>query len=134
MENYKPTKTEKIRARAEVFMAIRNGNMIKIPCIDCGNKKSEAHHEDYSKPLDVLWLCKEHHWDRHRVNPKRQPKTKNNFIRFIPIERIKKVVRNYDINCMFCNKIIPVHNTKYCNENCFEQMAVKMNWVKWWLK
>jgi hypothetical protein len=27
----------------------------------CGAKKSVAHHEDYKKPLDVIWLCQEHH-------------------------------------------------------------------------
>ncbi len=30
-------------------------------CSDCGETKVEAHHEDYSKPLDVEWLCKKHH-------------------------------------------------------------------------
>jgi hypothetical protein len=31
----------------------------------CGNKKSEAHHTDYSKPYDVIWLCDFHHHQLH---------------------------------------------------------------------
>ena len=35
------------------------------PCEVCG-EKAEAHHPDYSKPLDVRWLCKRHHMIEHR--------------------------------------------------------------------
>ena len=31
----------------------------------CG-KIGEAHHPDYSKPLDVIWLCSEHHAQVHK--------------------------------------------------------------------
>lgn len=34
-------------------------------CVVCGNKKTEAHHSDYSKPLDVTFLCKPHHFALH---------------------------------------------------------------------
>lgn len=38
------------------------------PCEVCGNKKSEAHHEDYSRPLDVRWLCFKCHRQWHKIH------------------------------------------------------------------
>ncbi len=38
------------------------------PCEVCGAEKTEAHHDDYTKPLDVRWLCKRHHSDLHTKN------------------------------------------------------------------
>lgn len=52
---------EKRRARHMVSNAIRDGRLIRKPCEVCGHLKAEAHHDDYSKPLDVRWLCKDHH-------------------------------------------------------------------------
>lgn len=46
--------------------AVRDGRLTKKPCEVCGTEeKVEAHHEDYSKPLDVMWLCFKHHRERH---------------------------------------------------------------------
>jgi len=36
-----------------------------MPCEICGCEKSEAHHDDYSRPLDVRWLCRVHHLMHH---------------------------------------------------------------------
>lgn len=52
---------QKYLARQEVLKAIRKKILIKKPCKICGNPKSEAHHKDYSKPLQVEWLCSKHH-------------------------------------------------------------------------
>ena len=42
-------------------------NIIKRqPCLVCFNPKSEAHHWNYDKPLDVIWLCRQHHFILHR--------------------------------------------------------------------
>lgn len=48
-----------------VQIAVNNGSLKKENCVVCGNIKSQAHHEDYTKPLDVVWYCKRHHMDRH---------------------------------------------------------------------
>lgn len=56
---------ERTRARQAVANALRSGRLERLPCEVCGNPASEAHHADYSKPLDVSWLCFQHHRERH---------------------------------------------------------------------
>jgi hypothetical protein len=53
------------RAQTIVGNALRDGKISKLPCEVCGTTNNlHAHHEDYSKPLDVNWLCALHH---HRL-------------------------------------------------------------------
>ena len=52
---------------ATVNHAVRSGVLISQPCRICGNVKSVAHHQDYSKPLDVLWYCRKHHMLLHSI-------------------------------------------------------------------
>ena len=53
-----PSKAEVKCAHAAVTRAIRSGDLIPRRCQSCnGRLNVQAHHEDYSKPLDVLWLC-----------------------------------------------------------------------------
>jgi hypothetical protein len=57
---------ERKRARKQCAYAIKTGKLIRQPCEQCGKPKSEAHHDDYSKPLDVRWLCRPCHGAVHR--------------------------------------------------------------------
>jgi hypothetical protein len=61
---------EKKSATTTLGNAVRDGKITKMPCAKCGDPRSEAHHEDYSKPLDVIWLCKKHHWMVHEEKRK----------------------------------------------------------------
>jgi hypothetical protein len=54
----------KYKCHTAVSNAIKDGKLIKQPCEVCGTK-AEAHHDDYSKPLDVRWLCRKHHLEHH---------------------------------------------------------------------
>ncbi len=56
---------EKPKAQAALRKAVAKGKIKKQPCEVCGAKKTEAHHDDYSKPFDVRWLCRIHHEDIH---------------------------------------------------------------------
>ncbi len=50
----------------KVRWALQSGTLQKLPCERCKNPKSLAHHEDYGKPLDVIWLCQPCHKQRHK--------------------------------------------------------------------
>jgi hypothetical protein len=56
---------EKIAAHKAVKIALSSGDLKRKPCEKCSAEKAQAHHEDYSKPLDVNWLCSTHHAERH---------------------------------------------------------------------
>lgn len=55
----------KVRARKALNHAVADGKVIPQPCKECGAPKAQAHHEDYTKPLDVDWLCPRCHTKHH---------------------------------------------------------------------
>ena len=64
-----PRKKERKGAAQAVYNAIKRGKMVRGACrigVDCRGRV-EAHHVDYSRPLDVMWLCKKHHAMQHRI-------------------------------------------------------------------
>jgi hypothetical protein len=69
------------RGYTKVVLAKRHGLLVPQPCERCGNPKVHAHHEDYSKPLEVTWLCHKHHFMRHKEMgwQRKKYKTKYNF-------------------------------------------------------
>lgn len=52
-------------ARLCVARAIKSGRLTRQSCSGCGSARAQAHHDDYSKPLDVLWLCTVCHAAKH---------------------------------------------------------------------
>lgn len=69
------------RTHRIVEQAIKNGILIPGSCEICGIKgtmsdgrnKIQAHHDDYSKPLEVRWLCQTHHYEHHKAAAKSYP-------------------------------------------------------------
>jgi hypothetical protein len=58
----------KRNAHQKLARAVLKGIIIrKFECEKCQSTiHVEAHHEDYEKPLDVIWLCSKCHHERHR--------------------------------------------------------------------
>lgn len=96
-------------ARRKVRKAIQRGKLLKKPCERCGDVNAQAHHEDYSKPLDVIWLCPFHHMEAHgrlavqnktlgnKTPAKPSPLVKLTVTQALEIRALKGTMRNIDI-------------------------------------
>ena len=60
---------ERRKAHAKLSYAVKSGSVKRLDCFICG-EKAEAHHPDYSRPLDVVWLCSSHHKQAHALAKK----------------------------------------------------------------
>lgn len=59
--------TLKESAHKKISSLRASGGIQKKPCEICGFQRyTVAHHEDYSKPLDIMWLCAVCHKLRHQ--------------------------------------------------------------------
>jgi len=56
---------KKMNARAYANVYLRRGKIDRMACKVCGSDKSQMHHADYDKPLEVTWLCRKHHLEIH---------------------------------------------------------------------
>lgn len=59
----------KDKARGILSNAVVRGAIKRGVCEVCGEENAQGHHTDYSKPLDVMWLCFKHHTKWHVENP-----------------------------------------------------------------
>ena len=74
-KSYRARNPEKTSAHQAVSRAIARGSIIRPrKCDECGAESDgtrrtqiHAHHDDYSRPLDVRWLCPSCHVKRHAV-------------------------------------------------------------------
>ena len=55
---------KKANARSYAHVYRDRGKIRRSPCEVCG-KGAEMHHDDYDKPTEVHWLCREHHLEQH---------------------------------------------------------------------
>ncbi len=54
-------------SRWKVYGAIKSGKVKKGKCVGCKSVETQAHHEDYSKPLEVIWMCAKCHARHHKL-------------------------------------------------------------------
>jgi len=69
VNEWRKSNPRKYKVQTMVGNYLRDGKIIKQGCEICGRKKDvHAHHDDYSKPLDIRWLCPPHHKQWHDEN------------------------------------------------------------------
>jgi len=77
-------KPERYNAMDRLHYAVRHGKIIKPDTCSINNDdckgRIHAHHEDYSLPLEVIWLCQFHHIQRHMELKLEQDSIKSDFI------------------------------------------------------
>jgi hypothetical protein len=54
-------------ARSYAHQYLKRGKIQRQPCRICGAAKAEMHHDDYSKPLEIDWLCRPCHVALHNA-------------------------------------------------------------------
>lgn len=67
-KKYVENNQEKIKAQRKVRCAIKCGKLQRSPMCEICNLqgKTNAHHEDYKKPLEVIWMCSKCHLYHHQ--------------------------------------------------------------------
>lgn len=95
---------EKIKCRAITKNNIKKGVIKKEPCMVCGKIESEAHHEDYTNPFDILWLCDKHHHAHHteyfkKMNP--PPLEESPRIKKIDENESVRIVASFNIDIKY---------------------------------
>lgn len=64
-KKYAKKNKRKRNVQSVLRSAIRTGKITRGVCAVCSKAKTDGHHEDYLKPLTVIWLCAQHHRNLH---------------------------------------------------------------------
>lgn len=55
------------RARNIIEHRLCRGTLVRQPCSVCGSTENvQAHHPDYKKPTEIIWLCRPCHFAEHK--------------------------------------------------------------------
>lgn len=104
-DEYKAEELEIINFKKRTYVrqltnrAVQKRELIRSrTCELCGkDKKIEAHHIDYGKPMQVTWVCKkchiEVHKPQHALNPKNNPQSPMPYI----VNEYKKITISFEI-------------------------------------
>jgi hypothetical protein len=66
-KNWRAANPDRYKAQIAVGNALRAGTLKREPCYFCAAEFVHGHHEDYSKPLEVIWLCPRCHHRLHAL-------------------------------------------------------------------
>jgi len=66
-QDHEATDEQRKRSNARRYLGVylARGKIKRRPCQVCGESLVEPHHQDYNKPLAVVWLCRRHHMELH---------------------------------------------------------------------
>ena len=113
-------------ARSRLHTAVENGTIIpsKI-CADCdGNGVGKggiiAHHPNYNKPLDVIWVCMSCHAKRHGNGKFRRPKTTRNNKIMNYVNKgytLKRIASMFHISTSRVSQIVSTQQIPLSNED-----------------
>jgi hypothetical protein len=69
------TPIQKLKANCRSYskVLLKRGKLIQQDCEICGDEDSEMHHPNYSNPRDVVWFCRKHHLEHHKLIEKDLP-------------------------------------------------------------
>ena len=86
---------EKIKARQRIYYHRRAGNIILGSCECCEAREGiTAHHPDYTKPLEVVWLCVDCHKELHR---KEREQSGKQFRKLSQLSKQMNLFENYNL-------------------------------------
>ena len=72
-----PEKCKQLRTQARLREATRKGKLKRGVCYFCGSTNNiDGHHENYEKPFDVIWLCRNCHAKLHRLKRRQKDEAK----------------------------------------------------------
>ena len=60
---------QRLRANARAYANVyqRRGKLVPQPCERCQSPDAQKHHDDYTVPLQVRWLCRSCHLHYHHT-------------------------------------------------------------------
>ena len=67
---WKKRNKTKVKVHSFVNYLISIGKIQRKPCVVCGSEKVVAYHENYKKPLYIIFMCPQHHSEYHKKNKK----------------------------------------------------------------
>jgi hypothetical protein len=65
MQRHNALHPERRKARNAISSLKQQGRLEPQPCEKCGDTKTQAHHDDYNKPLEIRWFCSACHCNYH---------------------------------------------------------------------
>ena len=95
------TQTERavaVTARTYVRTLIHRGYLDRGACVICDAPKAQAHHEDYSRPRLIVWLCALHHARVHNGSISIKPEQMIELDRPVWPKRRTKCKRGHSLN------------------------------------